>query len=653
MNEQWLNKKGDKRAGDGQGALGDTMNDKISRRKLLASLGAASVAAASTGLLTGFSEGNTVSTPVYGSGNGYGAKWADNILFRYSSGQPERTVGERMREKISVKDFGAKGDGVTDDTAAIQTAIQTAVNENKREIFCPPGTYHDAGTLNNVSEVTFVGDNVLFTSGLYRTISLPDHDRRLGILSKNNVFVDAYSELVVGNDWTNAIQAAVDALPNGGTLVFGSKRYRHTGDIVIQGKSEIAIKGEGQRSSVLYNDSVGKSIKFTNCTYVSIANIGIIGNGNPVVYGAGATGGDGVVMTSAIHMMFTNVDICYHGGNGIHLVSRCWVYDFVNCRFVGNQQNGFLGLSLTELQAVAISLLNCLVFKNNKVGIKWCSVNLNIVGGVIEANEIGIHIDTTGGLTSAASVNIKGIDFEINKFEQIKITPSSGLYSMQGCTIEGNNFVNTYTGPDKVSALIGIDNISPSVSGFVLGNNSYAGLSNYNVISANNRLLGGCKILIHSFLTEAKYLNLGRAKVEGLLNNRSVNGLIEQKGLPFTTPDISDDLLPLSTNPTGYWRIPVNEWGYISSIDLNVLTDATTDYSVIFELYLQKADGAYTLFHTGSASKTGGGSGKLSYAFGLTISPSSQQIVILKTVITTPTTGTYFKVKNVSISGSF
>jgi Pectate lyase superfamily protein len=43
---------------------------------------------------------------------------------------------DKMREWISVKDFGAVGDGVVDDTVAIQTALDTG-----DDVYVPPGTY--------------------------------------------------------------------------------------------------------------------------------------------------------------------------------------------------------------------------------------------------------------------------------------------------------------------------------------------------------------------------------------------------------------------------------------------------------------------------------------------------------------------------------
>jgi hypothetical protein len=54
------------------------------------------------------------------------------------AGATARTVQSKLRDTVSVKDFGAVGDGVADDTAAIQAAIS---GSSGRSIYFPKGTY--------------------------------------------------------------------------------------------------------------------------------------------------------------------------------------------------------------------------------------------------------------------------------------------------------------------------------------------------------------------------------------------------------------------------------------------------------------------------------------------------------------------------------
>jgi hypothetical protein len=56
-----------------------------------------------------------------------------------------RTLQNKLRDTVSVKDFGAVGDGVTDDTAAIQAAINTGLN-----VFIPAGDYKIISTINAI-----------------------------------------------------------------------------------------------------------------------------------------------------------------------------------------------------------------------------------------------------------------------------------------------------------------------------------------------------------------------------------------------------------------------------------------------------------------------------------------------------------------------
>lgn len=56
------------------------------------------------------------------------------------TGAAARSIQDELRDRVSVKQFGAKGDGVTDDTVAIQAAIDYVVN-SKRALNFPDGNY--------------------------------------------------------------------------------------------------------------------------------------------------------------------------------------------------------------------------------------------------------------------------------------------------------------------------------------------------------------------------------------------------------------------------------------------------------------------------------------------------------------------------------
>lgn len=76
-----------------------------------------------------------------------------------------RFISDRFADVVNVKDFGAVGDGVADDTAAIQAAINAAQSRGGGTVFLPAGNYLVSATLTvTAGNVRILGDGMWITT---------------------------------------------------------------------------------------------------------------------------------------------------------------------------------------------------------------------------------------------------------------------------------------------------------------------------------------------------------------------------------------------------------------------------------------------------------------------------------------------------------
>jgi hypothetical protein len=93
------------------------------------------------------------------------------------TGAVGRTVHQKFQESVSVKDFGAVGDGTTDDSAAFQAAINFLASQNDASLYIPSGIYRLATRVS-----------ATFSAGSY------------------SIFGDGASSIIVGDNSAGAIQ---------------------------------------------------------------------------------------------------------------------------------------------------------------------------------------------------------------------------------------------------------------------------------------------------------------------------------------------------------------------------------------------------------------------------------------------------------------
>lgn len=81
--------------------------------------------------------------------------YLEEMSIRSRDGTVNRTMADVFSDIKNVKDFGAVGDNVADDTAAIQAAVDWTAGANRGVVFFPPGTY------KLESSITFNYDGIL------------------------------------------------------------------------------------------------------------------------------------------------------------------------------------------------------------------------------------------------------------------------------------------------------------------------------------------------------------------------------------------------------------------------------------------------------------------------------------------------------------
>lgn len=138
------------------------------------------------------------------------------------------TVGDKLQEMVSVRDFGAKGDGITDDTAAIQAAIDylAASGTGGGVLYFPAGRYRTTSTIYVKNGVRLVGTGcggfpyhgaasqhsiILADFGTNVNQWVIDSDTRL-ISGGARVAYNAFVGAGLGSEFSGLYQVGIDGL---------------------------------------------------------------------------------------------------------------------------------------------------------------------------------------------------------------------------------------------------------------------------------------------------------------------------------------------------------------------------------------------------------------------------------------------------------
>jgi len=302
---------------------------------------------------------------------------------------------------FSILDFGAVGDGIANDTAAIQAAVDAAEANGGGTVYIPTGTYKITATIEVPFGVSIYGEgasvsviNCINCDGL--TFDSPTYD-------SGNMFYRDFT--IDGTGSTGNYVGVVSLLPSGGTFGTDSRDGLHFHRVDVHDFNEAFVFAATWETHLT-------ECRIYRCnTGVSLLNYTLeirINNCNFICEGGFASG---TAVKRGVDIVGPTSEAIYIVGNYIYGFDDCVKSDLSIALVI--RDNDFLGLD-TGVTLGGAARTGCVISSNyfdmsiaNSVGIKGlvqAVENENLY--VVENNAFvgnGLSVNTTGILIGDSS----------------------------------------------------------------------------------------------------------------------------------------------------------------------------------------------------------------------------------------------------------